>query len=72
MITPDRPAEIRDQSTADLLQHVADLRASLEHAVRLLAFSAGREAAADPGHSELLLAAADEMKDVLTRTRPLT
>ncbi|MFE9886839.1 hypothetical protein [Streptomyces scopuliridis] len=71
-ITPDRPAQIRDQSNADLLQHIADLRDSLEHAARLLAFSAGREAADDPGHSVRLLTAADEMRDVLIRTRPLT
>lgn len=68
-ITPDR-AELRDQSTADLLQHIADLRAAIERVIPLLGYSAGREAATDPGHSGRLIAAADDMTDILIRTAP--
>ncbi|MYW04783.1 hypothetical protein [Streptomyces sp. SID3343] len=56
------PAESRD--------HLCDLRSALEHAVRLLSYSAGREAATDPTQSARLLAAVDDMKDVLARTAP--
>jgi hypothetical protein len=57
------PADVRDQ-------HIADLRASLEHATRLLAYCAGLHAATDPKHSEDVMAAVDGMKDILTRTGP--
>ncbi|MGW6741689.1 hypothetical protein ACWGDX_13340 [Streptomyces sp. NPDC055025] len=66
-ITPDR-AEVPDQSTADLRQQITDLRGALEHAVRLLHFSAGREVVTDPQQSARLVAAADGMTEVLART----
>jgi len=69
-ITPDRAADHRNQSNADLLQHIADLRDALQHAVRLLAFSAGREADTDPKHATLLMRTADDMTDILIRTAP--
>lgn len=55
---------------ADRDQHVSDLREALEHAVRLLHFSAGREAVSDPVQSARLSAAADGMTDLLNRTAP--
>ncbi|MFJ2172114.1 hypothetical protein ACIOHE_04250 [Streptomyces sp. NPDC087851] len=58
----------RDQSTADLLQHITDLRAALQHAIRLPAHSAGREAAEDPRYSGRLMAATEGMAPVLART----
>lgn len=51
-------------------QHIADLRAALQHAVHLIAFSAGREAATDPTHSGRLVAATEAMEEVLNRTAP--
>lgn len=63
---PNTPAD----TAASRDQHIADLRATLQHAVRLIAFSAGREAVTDPKQSEVLLAAADDMKVVLARTAP--
>lgn len=58
-----RVAEPRDQ-------HIADLRAAVQRAVPLLAFSAGREADTDPTYAEMLLTAARELENVLTRTAP--
>ncbi|MFJ6214991.1 hypothetical protein ACIQGZ_16895 [Streptomyces sp. NPDC092296] len=51
-------------------QHITDLRAALQHAVRLLHFSAGREAVTDPEASARLIAAADDLAAVLARTAP--
>ncbi|MEU6927356.1 hypothetical protein [Streptomyces sp. NPDC046631] len=59
----DAPVDHRDQ-------HIADLRAAVQHAVRLLYFSAGCEEATDPKQSARLIAAADGMKDILARTAP--
>lgn len=64
MDTPPAPAaDIRDQ-------HIADLRAALQRTIPWLAFAAGREAATDPRQAELLLAAADDLTGVLSRTTP--
>ncbi|WP_055526000.1 hypothetical protein [Streptomyces graminilatus] len=60
------PAETADPRD----QHIADLRAALQQAVRHLHFCAGREAATDPEQSAELSAAADGMTDVLARTAP--
>ncbi|MFI0768605.1 hypothetical protein ACH4TQ_27515 [Streptomyces sp. NPDC021218] len=63
--TPARADDIRDQ-------HIADLRAALQLAARLLAFSAGREADADPKQAARLMRTADDLTDVLNRTGPLS
>lgn len=69
--TPDPVgAEVREQSTADLRQHVADLRTELQCAMRYVAFSAGRESASDPKFSDMLMEVADRMEAVLKRTSP--
>ncbi|MEU3221380.1 hypothetical protein [Streptomyces sp. NPDC006971] len=47
-----------------------ELRAALQHAVRLLAFCAGREAGTDPGQAAVLLAAVDSMTAVLDTEPP--
>ncbi|MFD6421018.1 hypothetical protein [Streptomyces sp. NPDC060198] len=49
-------------------QQVGELRAALQHAVRLLSFSAGRAAGTDPAHAESLLAAAEKLEATLART----
>jgi hypothetical protein len=64
------PTPEHDASVDHRDQHIADLRAALQHAVRLIAFSAGREADTDHKQSASLLAAADGMQDVLDRTAP--
>ncbi|MEW2298021.1 hypothetical protein ABZ719_35925 [Streptomyces sp. NPDC006743] len=52
-------------------QHLADLRAALQSVLPLLSFYAGREAADfNPEQTALLLQAADEVTDVLSRTAP--
>ena len=50
--------------------HIAELRAALEHAIRLLGFSAGREAATDPQYAARLLTAIDDLTGTLNRTDP--
>ncbi|GAB2629028.1 hypothetical protein GCM10027168_70900 [Streptomyces capparidis] len=62
-ITPAPVAEDRDE-------HVADLRAALQRVIPLLGYSAGLEAATDPGHSELLLTTADHLTNLSARTAP--
>ncbi|MCZ0210705.1 hypothetical protein OZK63_35510 [Streptomyces sp. UMAF16] len=63
MDTPPAPIDTRDQ-------HITDLRAALQRAISLLGFAAGREAATDPRPAGLLLAAADDMTQLLNRTAP--
>lgn len=58
-MTPD----IRDQ-------HVADLRAALRRASRLLAYSAGGEAWEDPAHSAQVMAEVERIEGLLNRTTP--
>ncbi|OXM60128.1 hypothetical protein [Amycolatopsis sp. KNN50.9b] len=58
-------------STADTRdQQIAGLRAAIRRAIPLLSFAAGREAAKDPRQAGLLLAAADDMTELLNRTAP--
>ncbi|GAA2733558.1 hypothetical protein [Streptomyces nogalater] len=63
MNTPPAPIDTRDQ-------HITDLRAALQRAISLLGFAAGREVATDPRQAGLLLAAADDMTQLLNRTAP--
>ncbi|MEU7088120.1 hypothetical protein [Streptomyces achromogenes] len=51
-------------------QHIADLRAALQRVIPLLGFAAGREAATEPRQAGLLLAAADDMTQILNRPAP--
>ncbi|MFI8818058.1 MULTISPECIES: hypothetical protein [unclassified Streptomyces] len=68
-MTETDPA-VRDQSTAALRQHIEELRGALAHAVRLLAHSAGREAADHPGHAERLMTTAGHLAELLHRIPP--
>ncbi|WP_381568577.1 hypothetical protein [Streptomyces eurythermus] len=62
MDTPPAPtADTRDQQ-------LADLRAAIQRAIPLLSFAAGREATTAPRQAGLLLAAADDMMQILNRT----
>uniref|UniRef100_UPI003F491F19 hypothetical protein n=1 Tax=Streptomyces achromogenes TaxID=67255 RepID=UPI003F491F19 len=64
MDTPPAP------TTDTRVQHIADLRAPIERAIPLLSSAAGRDAATDPRQAGLLLAASDDMTELLNRTAP--
>ncbi|MFF7459614.1 hypothetical protein [Kitasatospora sp. NPDC008115] len=63
MDTTPTSADVRDQ-------HIADLRAALQRAIPMLAYSAGREAADNPGYSAQLLEVTEVLNSTLDRTAP--
>ncbi|MGW6353519.1 hypothetical protein [Streptomyces sp. NPDC055080] len=57
-------------STAALLQHSAELRSALEHAVRMLTCTTGHTTADSPPHAERLKCTAQDMTALLLRIAP--
>ncbi|MET9950196.1 hypothetical protein ABZ135_01425 [Streptomyces sp. NPDC006339] len=60
---PDPTVDLRDQ-------HIAELRSALQRAIPLMSFTAGLEAAVNPKHADLMMAAAKDFEGILARTNP--
>ncbi|MFF9077735.1 hypothetical protein ACF1FX_36105 [Streptomyces sp. NPDC014646] len=64
----DRAAELDVRSDLSDADRIAALRAALQQVMPVLAYCADREAADDPKHAAVVIAAADEAAQALART----